>query len=694
MKNALTALALLTFFLPEGLNAQNGIEDVLEASGNNRKELQKTIDHFSKDVEKHKAALFLIGNLEYHSYAKRDTELDAGFTEMVRTADRLYLEYAKGKSLEDLKAPTAKEHLQQIREKIRQKFDPASFSEMPVPVVDAVGDVRSEDLIAQVEHGFWLRKNNPNIKKLSFDSFVQYILPFENTVGIPFRISSRQAYDFFAKYLLKGDPDDLTTIVERYVVTLDHFREILGDYPFGGRVGFEEVLFKKVGGWNCFDVSAFGAFILNAVGVPTAIEYYGGFKTLPGRHSYNRILEEVGLFTDFSLEGSARERVPRKTADLLENDGETMNRYRIHYGLQPNNPYSLSGEDEAVPEHFLNPLITEVTAKSVGRVYPLSVPAPNAPSNKIVFQATMSTDLSNQAMTWGTIDPENKTANFANVVADRLYFPMCFNAFGQPNYFAPPFMLKSVPDDSTTYRLVRYGVADTEPVPANIDRTKPVPDTLLRRMEELRGCYVLGADNPRFENGDTLLVIDRPLKLNYQVFSLDNTKPYRYYRFYQPKGKEKKRIEISEIQFLTDRDYRYANTTEPIIPVPDAKVRLLEAGLSELRGRREYDDDFSTIIGYPSLTFPLKEPQIVTDIIIAPFVEDKFDPIPKKGIGYSLYVWKDGLWTNLGTRMSDGFSLDFGPLAFGSLYVLKNEKDRHKLFPFTMDSSGNMVFLY
>jgi len=28
--------------------------------------------------------------------------------------------------------------------------------------------------------------------------------------------------------------------------------------------------------------------------------------------------------------------------------------------------------------------------------------------------------------------------------------------------------------------------------------------------EELRGCYVLGADNPRFENGDTLLVTDRP----------------------------------------------------------------------------------------------------------------------------------------------------------------------------------------
>lgn len=678
--------------------AQNSVVDesilneALSASGDNRQELNKVLKHFSSDKEKLAAAKFLIAYTEYHYFRDEKKFSNPNIANLLRLADKLYYELVKDKSLEVLKSKDFKASLDVIKKQVDIKKNQLSFVQQKQDLEEAVKVVSSVYLIEQIEHAFKMRASSPLLKELAFEDFCEYVLPYENTVGYPIKVTNKKVFDFFMKYLPKPNQHNLSEVVEYYIVTLDNFRYLLGDYPVPNKLGFEELFFTKVPDWNCFDVSSFGAFVFNALGIPTVVEYYNGYKTLYGKHSYNKFITTKNQYREFSLEGSWEDCIPKIVANPKGNDGETLNRYRYHYSLQQNNPYSLSSEEEIVPVTFSHPLITEETRGLVTNVYTVKIPVPKSFSNHLVYLNTLNTDLFNVPMTWGKVDKVKGEATFENVIAERLYFPTYYNIHGQEEPFDYPFQLIVDKEDSTQFKVVQYNISKSV-VNTRIDRIRDIDSTLTLRSNHFNGSYVLGADNPYFKNSDTIFRLNEALGLGYHKFHIDNKKEYKYYRFYQPKNKEKKHIEISEIRFLTESLYNYENTT-PVSEIETDKVRLLEDHIDNLNKRWEYDGKFSTMINYPSLTFPLKQPQVVTGIILSIYIEDKLNPLLKQNVQYSLYEWDNGVWINKGLRTPINGKLDYESLIENKLYLLKESEGKDKNIPFTMNEKGKINFIY
>lgn len=672
-------------------------KEVISNSDNIHSEFERALNHFSKDKDKFEACKFLIAYSEYHYFRDKKSFENVNINKLVNIADKEYFNLSKGKTNEHLKSEEFKSTLLSIKNKIESEKNKLLFKSSNINLTEASKSLNAKYLIEQIEHAFWLKDNSVIVRDLEFQDFCEYILPYENTVGLPIRITNKEAFNFFNKYLSKPDYNNLSEIVERYVITLDNFRYILGEYPLKEKIGFEELLFSKVNQWDCFDVSSYGAFVLSSIGIPTAVEYYNGYKTLYGRHSYNRVISDKKKFSSFSLEGAWEELTPKIISQVEKNDGETLNRFRYYYSLQTENPYSLSDENENIPSSFTHPLIKEVTKNIVSHVYEFKIPLSRNTDNKLVYLNTLNTDMINVPMTWGNINKPNNTVVFENVVSDRVYFPVIYNSYGQEESFYNPFMIKPNGTDSTKLDVIHFNNEPLNTVNIKIDILKNASQKLIDRNHHFVGSYVLGADNPRFDNADTLFVLKQALHLGYNYFPINNQKAYKYYRFYQPKGKETKHIEISEIRFLTDNNYAYENTHSIAVDGLDFnenKVRLLEDSIQNLNKRWEYDNKFQTMINYPSLTFPLKVPQVVTGVILAPYIENNINPMVEESSEYSLYEWGDMAWIIKGTKQSKGRKLDFGELKTGSLYLLKKVGGKEKNIPFIVRENGSIYFLY
>src|SRR5690606_20703462 len=108
----------------------------------------------------------------------------------------------------------------------------------------------------------------------------------------------------------------------------------------------------------CYDVANFGCAFLNAIGLPTKSEGVIAYKMLRGRHAHNAILQSVGNYSTFSLEGEDYFPVKRNDSSFYNN---TMNVIENSYSICPNSPFMLKADDEDVPNLLNNPLIEDIT---------------------------------------------------------------------------------------------------------------------------------------------------------------------------------------------------------------------------------------------------------------------------------------------------------------------------------------------
>ena len=174
---------------------------------------------------------------------------------------------------------------------------------------------------------------------------------------------------------------------------------------------------------------------------------------------------------------------------------------------------------------------------------------------------------------------------------------------------------------------------------------------------------------------------------------LNTKRAYQYYRVRAPQNHP--HLYMSEIQFLTLKNYGYANTAvaTSLKGVPDSAsqyVQLLDASPEIFFSKPEYDGNVLTSpYLYPDVTLRLKEAQKVERLR---FIVMNADNGIRPNDHYILRHWTANGWQILWEGVAQSNSLSIDNLKTETFYWLSNTTRGQEELPFFLTDKGEQVF--
>ena len=685
---------LFCFFIPS-IEGRPFIDDefpddvmlTLEKAGGNRKSLVEMLRHYKKgkDKERYKAACFLVSNMVWHSLGGRVVSYDSRVDSLRDKADSIYYHLIKGTTAEAQEEDPLHKTLQDSSAAAAARVQAISFSEPDVEVFEKP-DIQALDgnfIASQIESAFRLRQQKERIRNLSFTDFCEYVLPYRSIGDYPLVVESGPLSAFFSKYLLPDDTAGLEEIGARYNRVLWWLRRWHGRYPFDTTIGFPDLFYT--GFHDCIDIACYCSLIFRSCGVPAAVDYNTAYKIWDTRHYMVSLLDENGKWMSYNPESG---KPTHETNGLYP----SLNIFRLHFGKQDGNPYSLCSAEEPIPEELSDPCIEDVSKNYLSTTeldIPIALPIPQ--SHRLVYLASFQPGTGLTAVTWGTVNRKKGNIHFKNVITNHIYFPVICGRNGTLKPYGTPFSVQKDKENGLQIKPVTHEEEQT--VPVKIKRKYPRKPHLKRLAEKTVGTVVLGSDNISFTNADTLGMITTPPDPYWTDLKLSVHRPYRYYRVRAPRTDP--HIYLSEIQFLTSREYGYKNIDLPAMKhgetsADSIRVRLMDEPLEKCRWKSEYDGNVQTAPeAYPDVTLKLPEPQTVECMRF--MVKNAANGI-ERGNDYLLSVWGPEGWEKVWIKTATTDIIDAGNLKVGALYWLSNLTKGKEELPFTIDRNGNVHF--
>jgi len=267
--------------------------------------------------------------------------------------------------------------------------------------------------------------------------------------------------------------------------------------------------------------------------------------------------------------------------------------------------------------------------------------------------------------------------------------------------FADPFILKKINNDSKNYDKILFDTKKNKTIKeVFITRKFPRKESMIEVAKNLIGTTVIASNESNFKERDTLYTLDFELTPYLQDIQLNNSKPYQYYRI--ESANHSRKMNLSEVQYLTSKSFQYSNSIEPT-PLPILKkqdinninkdlTRILEDSIQKINHWPEYDGKMTTAPNtYPNITFRLKTPQVVTHIRIAPLNADNGIAI---GNEYILMEYADGQWINRQQEIATYNYVYSKSLKTNTLYWLRNITKGKEELPFCINDKKEQVFIY
>lgn len=532
--------------------------------------------------------------------------------------------------------------------------------------------ITADFLEKQIEHAFKLRSNNPQVRKMRFEDFCEYILPYRATDASN-ATNATEYSQIYSKYLHVDTCSNVSNLIWRYNITAGRLRYGGGNYPYDSPSGLAEMFF--LGYHDCAQIADFCTNILRACGQAAAVEYNSAYKFWNGRHYHVSVPTDKGWET-FS---------PESELPVYRNPNfyEALNIYRIHFSRQKDNPYSLKTDDEFIPQNLSDPRIEDVT-KEIGDVSELQLPFNHQNGNRLAYLATfVSDDMGVVPVTWGIINQKTHQVTFRNVVNDNLYFPVFLDEEGDYRAFSDPFV-------KTGNGIVTLKQDGDVFVNANLKRKFPRKPAMLRLAEKVPGTCVIASDSPDFVPADTLATITRIPDTDWEEVELEPKKPYRYYRVVGT-GIPKK-VYLSEIRFITEKKYNYPNTLNLYDSHSQKSndVWILDEPYDKCNWKAEYDDNPQTAPDrWPDVTLELATSQYVTKLR---YMVKHADNAIKDNEKYNIYAWDDGFWKRICSVKGIEAQNGDVQLRGGHLYWIRCPEQGHEELPFYLDEQGKQVF--
>lgn len=640
-----TLIFSLTFFSCES-NLDRKIDISLNSSGQNRGELENVIKHYNKegDKEKVQAAIFLISNMANKlSITNRSNQ---PYLEVFDFIDSLW----KGGNAQ----------IMDNKHNVQAKWDSLIYIYgMPkIQKIDNQYDIniiKSEYLISHIDHAFRMWRGNKWSKKIDFDGFCEYILPYK--VGSESNeLWSIKLYNKWIKDIKQKNLDSIFNIA-KYVNDQNSFKMshsgIFWSYPYD----FNSSEFERIRLGSCKNGVHYTAQSLRALGIPTAIDFTRKWAGSNNGHEWNVIfLEDAKQFPFDALnKGLKIDLSWRKIAKV----------FRKTYKNQPLLLDSIHLNE--IPSDLLDSNSIDVTRNYV-KTQSISARIGNKEKNKYAIISTYNGfDWEPQA--WSEIS--NGHVSFRDMGVNNLYSIFLFDGI--------EFTRKTEPFFLNNLGNIEYFKPSKEKENIRLERKAQLTPFMKGIMSFVIGNKFQGANTVNFQDSITLFTIhNMPEKIESVVIKQRNK--FRYVRMWiPPRG----RGDIAELEFYglsKNRDTVKLNGKV----IGDPSIDITKNRFYNY----PFDNDLQTYFLKPKGREPwvgldFGSPQQIVKIRYCPRSDTNFIEV---GNEYELFHWNKGRWISLHRQVSKDQFIKFDSVPCNSLFILKNidKGKEHKVFTYRM----------
>ncbi|MFH2048023.1 MAG: transglutaminase-like domain-containing protein [bacterium] len=424
----LIIVSVFLFSIPNSIYADQmtfptDVSEALDSAGTNRGELEKVIAHYQSDPDTLKllAAYFLIGNMDGHSFVTY---------KLVDTIGNLInfnvLDYQNYPELEDSFKILEQEHGVLDFERDENISD--------------LKTIKAAFLVNQIDYAFRAWYEKPWAKKLSFDNFCEYVLPYRGS-NEPLEEWRQALWDKYRG--IESELSDPENPIEAAIVIND---DILTWFTFDPRYYYHPTdqslsEMQSSGLGRCEDMTNVTIYAMRANGLAVTSDYTPYWANTGNNHAWNSIMNVEGEVTPFM--GAESNPGKYQLANKL------AKAYRKTYGKQKNNLVFQEHKQEKVPGWLAGKNYKDVTSdyvdvSNVDIKFERKIPDSVDIAYLCVFN---SGEWS--AIHWGRV--ENNTAEFTDMGTGIVYLPALYiNKEITP--FGPPFILNK--NHSIDYLLI------------------------------------------------------------------------------------------------------------------------------------------------------------------------------------------------------------------------------------------------
>ena len=329
-------LLLVVVLLSPGCKSHSALELSLDFAKDNRKELEKVLDHYKqekKDSLKYKAACFLIENMpNYWSY--QDTRLNHYRQELYELAQKN--NYTGEKAV-------------QMLESRYGAIDLNDFTKIYDSRV-----ITADYLIRNIDLSFKVWAEQPWRKHFSFADFCEEILPYRVGNG-PLENWRETYYNTFwnildsIKQKKSADPVVACQLLFNAINTRPWILFQFNPIPDMGAIN---LLSNRIG--NCVDRSELAIYAMISIGIPGGMHFVVQYPNRMYTHSWNYVRDTTGICVDYEL----YEHPPGTKSNIDWKKGRV---YRKYFGWQDSSLANMY-EGTALPNLLEDPFMRNVSA--------------------------------------------------------------------------------------------------------------------------------------------------------------------------------------------------------------------------------------------------------------------------------------------------------------------------------------------
>ena len=670
--NKLLVYSCLIFILGCS-NYPDSVEESLLLAGDNRKELIAVLDHYQHDSLKYRAALFLVDHMKWHFSNFTGVEIDPKYDSCYSDIDLRFNILSEGRYLRDLSSPEMRSFFARQESYSKKLLTSQSFQKTKLldKYVPDVSQISKTFLIKHIDNAFKLRETNLYVKKMSFESFCNYILPYRSCRYEIFT-NGKQLNDMFAKYMAKGS--NFIDKMKWYNAYVFRMKCLYGKSSSKETTGIYDLFYGK---HDCVGVASHCTDISRACGIPMVTDYITSHRYFFSRHYFSSVLSGSNHWISFTPEQDV-------LGEFNFQAYTGLNTLRFTYAAQKNSPYFLKNSDEQVPNIFNDPCISEVT-HLYKNVSPVKLRVPST-TNRLAYLAVFEKGREGLApATWGEIDSMGHVT-YRNVIYNTFYFPMLCHS-EHNDYFASPFWLASAGD---VHYLDELLVDSDTSSNMTVYRKFPWKENMKKNATATIGAKLYGANRSDFSDRICLLTIDDTLQPYVQDFLIPFAQYYKYYQ-YVTVNKQNSNISVLELLALEDTDKLSVEQATP-------KTRLTKHDVDDFMKYKEVsrkqmpwsDHNMKTSSGSrKEIRLELPSKQRIVGVRIAPVNADNGIVV---GDRYQLLYWDNG-WQELDIQDAIANYLEFKNIPKQKLYWLKNLTQGREEYPFIM-RNGKQLFIH
>ena len=608
------------------------IEDVRNSIFKENPALKYILDMYKNDSLKYKAALFLIDNLAYYN-----------------SPDRESMEYTY--SAYDIFSSGKYTYQQALDSAKIIHGEATSFNNIKWK---SDVDISAGYFVSNIEWAFKVWQEQPWGKKVSFEQFCEYILPYRigNEELIPWR--EKLYYQFMP--IIEKHINDSNIINPTYAahILLDSLLKepfyFTGEMNTGIRIGPQIVDWR---GGSCLDLCDMLVYIYRALGIPCGIEELPlrGNNNVP--HYWNFIEDENGQTWYFSMFYWWHRLLKAEVYDDVY--GKV---FRRRFSLNKEMMDSLHSSTKKIYPTFQYPFFEDVThLYAASKSLTININKKDfryIPQKNEALYLCMSSRLNWVPIAISFFDGNNIV--FTKCHGGVIYCIAIYDS--QSNKLIPitsPF--KTNKDDDSIFF---YSPSQEKEDVILFSKFGMLGEFYIGRM--VNGVFE-GSNHPNFHIKDTLFQIKQlPYRLH-TIVDIENSKKYRYVRYWGPIDGYGN---ISEASFYKSR-VDSISLKGNIIGAKDGESGTHSYyNVFDNNTETSYDHPYS-YGGWAGLDFGRK--QNIKRISYSPRNRDNF---VRKGDCYELFVCLYGEWHPFGKQIATSDSLVYKNVPKNTLLLLRN----------------------